>query len=103
MNTKEKFKAFVKKNPSLAKYVKNGSMTFQKFYEMYDLYGEDSDVWKDYLAVSSFDLGTFLKNIDLDKLKEGVNSLQRVVSLLGEIKPEKEAKLPKPIYKHFED
>ena len=45
MDTKEKFKIFVKKNPILIKYVQNGSMTWQKFYEIYDMYGEDNNAW----------------------------------------------------------
>lgn len=42
--SKEEFKSFVRKNPSLIKYVNNNSMTWQKFYEMYDMYGESNDV-----------------------------------------------------------
>ena len=44
---KEEFKEFVKKNPKLITYVNNNEMTWQKFYEMYDLYGESNEVWKD--------------------------------------------------------
>ena len=32
------FKEFVKNNPSLVKFVKEDKMTWQKFYEMFDLY-----------------------------------------------------------------
>ena len=46
---KEQFKQFVKKNPSLIKYVESKDMTWQQFYEMYYLYGESSDVWNKYL------------------------------------------------------
>ena len=49
METKEKFKDFVKNNPILLKYVKENKMTWQQFYEIYDLYGEDKEAWKDYL------------------------------------------------------
>ena len=38
---KDDFKLLVKKNPELIKFVKNNEMTWQKFYEMYDLYGEE--------------------------------------------------------------
>ena len=47
---KEEFKEFVKKNPKLITYVKNNEMTWQKFYEMYDLYGESNDVWNEYIS-----------------------------------------------------
>jgi hypothetical protein len=78
------FKEFVKKNPSLVKYVKNNEMTWQKFYEMYDLYGENDSVWTDYLkqentarvasaASTGFGLNEIVnmfKNVDLDSVQE---------------------------------
>ena len=48
MNNLEDFKTFVKSHPNFAKYVENGTMTWQKFYELYDMYGEDSSIWNDY-------------------------------------------------------
>ena len=51
METKEKFKDFVKNNPILLKYVKENKMTWQQFYEIYDLYGEDKEAWKYFTAV----------------------------------------------------
>ena len=51
--SKEGFKVFVKNNPNLINYVKNNEMTWQKFYEMYDLYGEENEVWNNYLNNSS--------------------------------------------------
>ena len=47
--SKDSFKAFVKNNPNLVNYVKNNEMSWQKFYEMYDLYGEEHEIWKSYL------------------------------------------------------
>lgn len=47
--SKDGFKVFVKNNPNLINYVKNNEMTWQKFYEMYDLYGEDNEIWQNYL------------------------------------------------------
>ena len=41
MTNVDNFKSFVKKNPNLISYVRNGNMTWQKFYEIYDLYGEE--------------------------------------------------------------
>ncbi len=103
----DEFKNFVKKNPSLIKYVNNGEMTWQKFYEMYDLYGEESDVWKDYIkgasVVSLTDLLSHFKNINLDSIQNGVNSIQKVLGILGDIKDNKTEYKPRPIYKHFDD
>ena len=111
------FKEFVKNNPSLIKFVKEDKMTWQKFYEMYDLYGESNDVWKDYIAAgttaaaataSSSGFLDFFKNIDLDGVQNGVNSIQRVIGVLQEIsgKDTKEVAKdykPRPVYKSFDD
>ena len=35
MSKIDDFKLFAKKNPSFANYIKDGSMTWQKFYELY--------------------------------------------------------------------
>ena len=93
MNSKEEFKSFVKQNPVLIKYIKSGEMTWQKFYEIYDLYGSDYNAWKDYLKQEEEkketnnrgDFVSFIKNIDMDKIEEGVNSLQRVLGVITEM------------------
>lgn len=115
------FKEFVKQNPSFIKYVRNNEMTWQKFYELYDLYGEDDDVWSTYRnnktvetaatatagTIGMADIFEWLKNINLDSFQDGINSIQRVISVLQDlgnkdtnVKPEY---TPRPLYKHFED
>ena len=116
MGKKEKFKNFVKSNPILLKHVQTGKMTWQKFYEMYDMYGEDSEVWDDYLTFHSnikqegnFGLLDIIKNLDFDSIQTGVNSMQRVVSLLQDMSNKNKVNTPdnnykpRPLYKHFED
>lgn len=124
MANKEEFKEFVKKNPRLITFIKNGDMTWQKFYEIYDIYGDNSDAWKDYLvsnenvskaavattgALGINDIFSWIKNINLDSLQEGVNSLQRVIGVVKDLgnkddtNVKKEEYKPRPIYKHFED
>lgn len=117
MTKREEFKEFVKKNPKLVKYVKDGSSSWQKFYEIYDLYGEDENAWKDYLQVAtattaaSFGIADFMswfKNMDLDTFQNGISNLQRVLGVVQDLsgkdekKPTEEYK-PRPMYKHFED
>lgn len=117
---KEKFKEFVKKNPELIKFIQNHEMTWQQFYEMYDLYGEDENIWNKYLKKETIgnnikdttafsDLLAFLKTINLDSLQEGINSVQRVIGVFQDLGG-KENKIedkteykPRPLYKHFED
>ena len=84
-------------------------MTWQKFYDMFDLYGPDNSVWDKYLtnSVATADALSWIKNIDIDAFQNGINSLQRVVGLLQDFsikddKPKDEYK-PRPLYKHFED
>ena len=126
---KEEFKEFVKKNPKLITYVKNNEMTWQKFYEMYDLYGETSDAWNEYITKSEkvqeitedtktvakagiagltfSEVVKWLKNVDLDGLQEGIGNVQRVLGVMQDFtkkdKTEKQTYKPRPLYKHFED
>lgn len=119
----DEFKNFVKKNPKLIQYTKTGEMSWQKFYELYDLYGENEETWKPYLetketsavaqtvSIASFaDLMGLLKNIDLDSVQNGVSSIQRVLSVVQDLtgkdntNTEKKTEYkPRPLYKHFED
>ena len=121
---KEEFKAFVRKRPELIKYVNSGDMTWQKFYEMYDLYGEEESVWKKYLdndfknetvkdiskTTAFADFLAFLKTVNLDSLQEGIGSIQRVLGVFQDFsnnksntKDDKKEYKPRPLYKHFED
>lgn len=120
---KEEFKEFVKKNPRLIAYVKNNEMTWQKFYEMYDLYGESEDAWKEYInkeekkeeivnnsikaGLTLSEVVNWFKNVDLDGLQEGIGNVQRVIGVVQDFtkKENKEVNTykPRPLYKHFED
>lgn len=112
MSKKEEFKTFIKNNPGFIKYVNNGEMTWQKFYEMYDLYGEENSVWDDYrgvnkiATVTSFaDFLAWLKTIDLDSVEEGINNVGKVINVIGDLskKDIKDTYEPRPLYKHFDD
>ena len=81
----DNFKLFVKNNPNLITYVKNNTMSWQKFYELYDLYGEDNNVWNEYLNKDTTvnttkteskksnkfsDILDMAKNLDTNKLQD---------------------------------
>lgn len=123
MSNKEQFKNFVKNNPKLIEFVNNKEKTWQEFYEMYDLYGENFKGWNDYLkkeekptlntATPILGLGevfNWIKGLDLNNVQNGVNSLQRVVGVLQDFSKKdkdtgkkEETYKPRPLYKHFED
>ena len=119
---KEEFKEFVRKNPKLINYVKRNEMTWQKFYEMYDLYGEDNSVWNTYLnsnetskvakagiaGLTLSEVVNWFKNVDLDGLQEGIGNVQRVIGVVQDFskkdtKTSTDTYKPRPLYKHFED
>ena len=113
MDNINEFKSFVKKHPNLNSYVTDGQMTWQKFYEMYDMYGEDSEVWQSYKTkerntTSITDIVNMAKNVDVDKLQDGIGSLQKAITLFSDLflSKDTEAKStykPRAIYKRFDD
>jgi len=123
MSKVDEFKNFVRSNPTLIRYIRNGEMTWQKFYEVYDLYGPDNNVWDEYLVVqedkknnntNSFSTFKFeevvkmIKNMDVNKVQDSLTSLQKTLSLFGDLFVNKEgAKTstynPRPLYRKFED
>lgn len=116
------FKFFVKKNPNLVNYVRNDTMSWQKFYELYDLYGEDENIWGEYLgsrnassnkvekkSTSRFsDILDMAKNIDANKLQDSISSVQKAIGLIGDMfikdkGTDTNAYTPRPIYRKFDD
>lgn len=113
MDNLDNFKLFVKKNPNFANYIKDGTMSWQKFYELYDMYGEDSEVWNEYKESTKKsptlnDIVNMAKNIDMNKLQDGVNSLSKAVGLFSDLFANKGSSSvnnykPRAIYRRFED
>lgn len=120
--SKESFKIFVKNHPSLIKHVNSGNMTWQKFYELHDMYGENNDIWGKYLEVekttatqsllgdtSLKEVFNAVKKIDLDTVKRGVDGLQKAVSLIQDLSltgnntSQPRSYERRPMYKYFED
>lgn len=113
----ESFKAFVKQRPSLATYVNNKEKTWQEFYEMYELYGDRSDVWDSYIKsnnvnkpVTIKDLFGLFKNIDMSEMQESINSLQKGIGYIENLVKTRERDVPKrssyegrSMYKYYDD
>ncbi len=119
MNKKEEFKAFAKLHPELVNYVKDGNMSWQKFYEIYDIYGEDGNAWSPYLKKTSSNttdamgaISEKIKNIDMNSIQEHIKTAQKALSLVSELTGKSETtspltatvpKVPRPINQFFED
>ena len=114
MDNLDNFKLFVKNNPTFATYIKDGSMSWQKFYELYDMYGEESPVWDEYKqekkkSTTLNDIVNMAKNIDMDKFQDGVNSLSKAVGLFSDLFANRgtgnstNTYKPRAVYKRFED
>ena len=109
--SKESFKIFAKNHPELADKVLKGTFSWQQLYELYEIYGEENQVWNNILDNKIVDTTSFkevfntLKNLDMDSVQKGITNLQKTISLLQDIGiPKKESTYePRPIYKRFED
>ena len=85
---KEKFKEFVRNNPNLVDYVKNNNKNWQELYEIYVLYGEDKNIWDNYIKSDKTgidDLIKMIKNVNLDSIKNTVDSLQKAIGIMQNI------------------
>ena len=118
---KEEFKAFVRAKPELVSYVSSGEMTWQKFYEIWNLYGNDEKVWEKYKeknineskkASDSFTFSSLiehLKKVDMNSVQKGINSMQKAIELLQGLTigkaPSNAASTyqPRQVFKKFED
>ncbi len=110
---KEDFKEFVRRNPHFVDYVKNNKMTWQQFYEIYDLYGENNSIWDSFKkeennpnivsTVKEF-MGLF-KGIDLKSIQKNIVSLDKTNEDFKGFNTEKDntSYEERPKYKYFED
>ncbi len=122
---KEDFKAFVRTKPELISYVSKGDMTWQKFYEIWSLYGEDSKVWDKYKnkedlneknnqsrAGESFSFSSLIdsiKKVDMNSVQKGIGSMQKAIELLQGLTSKTSSNSasstyqPRQLFKKFED
>ena len=121
-NKIDNFKEFVRNNNHLISYIKNNNKSWQEVYEIYDLYGEDEGAWNKFLNdergksntntgnKSNYidDIVRMAKSVDMDKVQEGISSLQKTLGLFGDLIGNKEntsnkGYSPRPLYRRFED
>ena len=109
---KEGFREFVKKNPNLIDYVINKKMTWQQFYEIYDLYGEDNSIWNNFknsdnnINNTSFkEIISLFKGIDLKTIQKALTSLNKAIDVFKDFHNEEKVNNyeERPKYKYFED
>lgn len=124
---KDDFKRFVRSHPELITYVNSGKMSWQKFYEMYDIYGENNSIWFKYQNIddnsdidtattlkktaatvgdtSLKDLFNMVKKIDLESVRKGAEGLQKAIALVQDFGGSKTTNnyQARPLYKHLED
>lgn len=114
MDKREEFKEFVKDKPELIEYVKNNEMTWQKFYEIYDLYGSSESAWESYRSpniINVSKIGDIVKNIDVASIQKHVETAQKALGLVQEMTTKgtnvnstiNKVSSPRPINKFFED
>ena len=123
MSNKEEFKLFVKSHPELIRYVKDGEMTWQKFYETYSLYGKENDVWNKYISsneeikentnekkdsVSLTDVIDMVKKVDLNSVQKNITNISKALGIVQSLITKDEVNTtesytPRPLYKKFED
>lgn len=114
MDKKEEFKEFAKNNPHLIEYVKSGEMTWQKFYEIYDIYGEDNNIWDKYKKEENNEeqiggISSLMKGIDLDKIQEHIKTAEKALGFISELTKKdvtpdiKIPETPRPITNFFKD
>ena len=117
MSNIDNFKDFVRRNPVLINYVKEGKNTWQEFYELYDIYKEDINIWDKYLNkerkeeknININNILDYAKNIDVNKLQDGITSIQKAIELFGGMlskdipSNENNNYRPRPVYRRFDD
>ena len=100
-------------------------MSWQKFYEIYDIYGDNNGVWNKYFNkldeevvsepaskenFSVSDLINMAKNVDLNSVQKNINNISKALGLVQSLISKDDSSgstgntyTPRPLYKKFED
>lgn len=119
MTKKEEFKEFIRNKPELTAYLKDGEMTMQKFYEIYDVYGDSQEAWKPYersdeasRLINSSKFTDIVKNINVDEIQKHINTAQKALGIVEDLTTKgtdtvkniaKGSLQARPLNKFFED
>lgn len=110
--SKETFKVFAKSHPELADEVMKGNTSWQQLYELYEIYGENNNIWNKYIKKESIteqinssattikDFINNIKNLDMDSVQQGITNIQKTIGLLQDIGLTNKKEV-EPIYKRF--
>ena len=119
--SKESFKMFARQHPGLASRVLDGSVTWQKLYELYDIYGESSNIWDKFLTSGNEiqevkplkdttvgDIFRTIKNVDLTSVQKGIENIEKTIGLIENLGTDNKTNITnsyeaRPMYKYFED
>ena len=112
MDKKDEFKLFVRKHPELISYVRDKKNTWQDFYEIYDMYGDDDSIWNKYQEVDRSlplaELSNIVKNINMDTIQKHIGNAQKAINVIQELTAKNPnqvvqniPKTPRPITKFF--
>ena len=116
MDKRTEFKRFVSLHPELVSYVKCKKNTWQDFYEIYDMYGDNESVWNKYKdndidrSLPIAELTNLVKNVNMDNVQKYINNAQKAISVIQELTTKNPTsniqnipKSPRPITKFFGD
>lgn len=122
MSKKEEFKGFVRNHPELVRYIKNKEMSWQDFYNIYDIYGEDNSAWDKYFKETEEstnvgkvagigELTNLVKNINMDNIQKHIKTAQKAINVIQELTSKTPptaasnivSKSPRPLTKFFDD
>ena len=113
-------KFIVSKHPELINFVRDKKNTWQDFYEIYDMYGEEESAWSKFKEPDTSDdkrtlplqeLTSLVKNINMDNVQKYINNAQKAINVIQELTstsktpiiPTSVPKTPRPITKFFGD
>lgn len=101
--SKETFKEFISKKPELIDYIKNGEMTWQKFYELYDIYGEDETVWRKYEPQKQkLKVTELINKFDPQTMQKHLETAQKALDIFSEFATKSENKITNTIKPNIE-